>query len=146
MLLQQLDDIFDQTLTGDYDDELPWKAVQTLRRMGTRQVFERAAEWCSSENPLKRARGMDVLAQIGRTGEHPHNNFPDESFLIVSKLAQRESDPLPLLSAIHALGHIGNPLALPLVIQNLTHESPEVRFVVAFAWATLLMTHGLCRV
>ena len=133
MVLQQLDDIFDQTLTGGYDDELPWKAVQTLRRIGTRHVFERAAEWCSSENPLKRARGMDVLAQIGRTSEHPHNNFPDESFLIVSELAQRESDPLPLLSAIHALGHIGNPLALGLVIQNLTHENPEVRFAVAFA-------------
>jgi HEAT repeat protein len=133
MVPEQLDEIFAQTLTGDYDDELPWKAVRTLRSIGTRQIFDRAAEWCSSENLLRRARGIDVLAQIGTTIEHPHNNFPDESFLIVSKLAQRESDPLPLLSAIHALGHIGNPLALPFVIQNRAHESPEVRFAVACA-------------
>jgi HEAT repeat protein len=133
MVPEQLDEIFTQTLTGDYGDELPWKAVHTLRIIGTRQVFERAAEWCVSESPLKRARGTDVLAQIGRTSEHPYNNFPDESFLIVSKLALRESDPLPLLSAIYALGHIGSPLGLPLMIQNRTHESPDVRLAVACA-------------
>jgi HEAT repeat protein len=133
MVPQELDQIFALTLTGDYDDELPWNAVHTLRNLGTRQVFVRAAEWCNSESPLKRARGTDVLAQIGRTSEHPHNNFPDESFLIVLKLVQRESHPLPLLSAIHALGHIGNPLALPFVIQNCNHISPDVRFAVVCA-------------
>jgi HEAT repeat protein len=133
MILEQLDDIFAQTLVGDYDDELPWEAVQTLRKIGSRAVFERAAEWCGSEEPLRRARGADVLAQLGRTGEHPHNNFPDESYLVLSELAKRERDPLPLLSAIHALGHIGNPLALPLVIANCEHEDTNVRFAVACA-------------
>jgi HEAT repeat protein len=133
MILEQLDDIFAQTLVGDYDDELPWKAVQTLRRIGSRAVFERAAEWCGSEDPLRRARGADVLAQIGRTSEHPDNNFPDECYLILSAVTERERDPLPLLSAIHALGHIGNPRAVPLVIANCGHENPDVRFAVACA-------------
>jgi len=133
MILEQFDGIFAQTLVGDYDDDLPWEAVQALRKIGSRAVFERAAEWCGSEDPLKRARGADVLAQIGRTGEHPTNNFPDESYLILSALAERERDPLPLLSAIHALGHVGNPLAVPLVIANCEHENPDVRFAVACA-------------
>jgi HEAT repeat protein len=133
MVLEQVEELFAQTLTGDYDDESPWKAVHTLRGIGSRQVFDRAAEWCGSENALKRARGADVLAQIGRTSEHPHNNFRDESFSIVSTLVQRERDPLPLLSAIHALGHIGNSLALPLVIENRAHASSDVRFAVACA-------------
>ncbi len=90
MILEQFDGIFAQTLVGDYDDDLPWEAVQALRKIGSRAVFERAAEWCGSEDPLKRARGADVLAQIGRTGEHPTNNFPDESYLILSALAERE--------------------------------------------------------
>ena len=53
--------------------------------------------------------------------------------MILSALAERERDPLPLLSAIHALGHIGNPLAVPLVIANCEHENPDVRFAVACA-------------
>lgn len=133
MSLDQLDDIFAQTLVGEYDDELPWEAVQTLRNIGSRAVFEQAAEWCSSGNPLKRARGANVLAQIGRTIEHPRNNFADESYLILSALVRQERDLLPLLSAIHGLGHIGNPLALPVVIANCEHENSDVRFAVACA-------------
>ena len=130
---EQLDEIFAQTLTGDYDDESPWEAVRTLHRTGGREVCDRAAEWCPSDDPLKRARGADVLGQLGRTVERPSNNFPEECFTLVSTLVQREEDPLPLLSAIHALGHIGNPLAVPLVIDHRLHPSADVRFAVACA-------------
>jgi HEAT repeat protein len=129
----QLDDIFARTLSGDYDDDLPWAAVRTLHRLGTREVFEYATEWSRSQNPLKRARAADVLAQLGKTADNPNNTFPDESFSVVSGLAQKEKDPLPLLSAIHALGHIGNPLAVPMVIEHRLHPSEDVRFAVAFA-------------
>jgi HEAT repeat protein len=133
MALAQLDDIFTQSLSGEYDDDAPWDAVRTLHRMGSREVFEHASEWCGSPNPLKRARGADVLAQLGKTADHPTNNFPDESFSVVSALVRGEKDPLPLLSAIHAPGHIGNPLAVPLVIEHQLHPNPNVRFAVAFA-------------
>jgi HEAT repeat protein len=133
MGLEQIDEIFAQTLTGDYDDELPWEAVRTLHGIGSRAVFDRASEWCSSENSLKRARGADVLAQLGRTTDHPRNNFPEECFSVVSTLVQWEKEPLPLLSLIHALGHIGNPLAVPLVIEHRLHPSADVRFSVACA-------------
>jgi hypothetical protein len=36
MTLEQIDELFTQTLTGDYDDHAPWEAVQKLRWMGTR--------------------------------------------------------------------------------------------------------------
>jgi HEAT repeat protein len=130
---EQMDEIFAQTLSGDYDDDSPWEAVLTLRRIGSREVFERAAEWCSSDNPLKRARGADVLAQLGRTIGHPNNNFPEECFSVVSALAQREKDPWPLLSAVHALGGIGNAMAVPLVIEHHLHPEADVRFAVACA-------------
>jgi HEAT repeat protein len=136
MTLAQIDELFAQTLTGEYDDDAPWEAVKTLRNLGTRQVFERAAEWCTSSDPLKRARGADVLAQIGRTFQHQHNNFLEESYAVVLQLAQHERESVPLLAAIHALGHIGNPLALPFVIQNYSHEDPNVRLAVAFALGT----------
>lgn len=65
-----IDELFAQTLQGDYDDDKPWDAVQSLRRIGTRQVFDKAVEWIKSAEPLERARGLDVIAQLGKTAEH----------------------------------------------------------------------------
>jgi Carboxypeptidase regulatory-like domain len=39
-------------LVRDYDDELPWQAVQKLRLYSNREVFERVAEWCRSHAAL----------------------------------------------------------------------------------------------
>jgi HEAT repeat protein len=133
MVPEQIDEIFAQTLTGDSDDGLPWKAVQKLHMFGSREVFDRAAEWCSSDNPLKRARGADVLAQLGKSPDRPEHTFPDECFAIVSALVQKEQDPLALMSAVYALGHLGNPLAIPLVTELHLHPSADVREAVAYA-------------
>ena len=107
--------------------------MRTLRHIGTRQVFDRAAEWCNSDDPLIRARGADVLAQLGKTVEHPTNSFPEDSYLLVSQLLQKETDPRPLSSAISALGHIENLLAIPLIVRHHRHQSADVRFSVACA-------------
>jgi HEAT repeat protein len=130
---KQIDELFAQTLTHDYDDESPWAAVRSLRRVGDRDVFNRAAEWCLSDIPLKRARGADVLAQLGNTAEHPGNAFPEECFSVVSTLLHGEGETLPLLAAIHALGHINNSLAVPLIIKHQRHPDPDVRFAAACA-------------
>lgn len=129
----EIDTLFAQTLMGDYDDELPWKAVNALRRIGTREVFDRAAAWCKSENPMERARGASVLAQLGKTAEHPSNNFPEESYLAVSQMLQQENEIQPLNSAIHALGHLGNPAAISLISSHQQHPEADVRFAVACA-------------
>jgi HEAT repeat protein len=133
MDLKQMDGLFAQTLTGDYDDASPWEAVRTLHLIGDREVCARAVEWCRSDDSLRRARGADILAQLGRAVDHPNNNFPEECFSVVSSLVQREKSVLPLLSAVHALGHIGNPPAIPLVIEHRLHSSADVRFAVACA-------------
>ena len=43
---------------------------------------------------------------------------------------------MPLIASIHALGHIGNPLAIPLMIEKYSHENKKVRFAVACALGT----------
>jgi HEAT repeat protein len=133
MTPEKMGEVFAQTLTGDYDDDLPWDAVRTLQTTGSREVFEWAADWCRSEEPLKRARGLDILAQLGKTVEHPQNNFPEECFSLVSTAVQQETDVVPLRSGIYALGHIGNALAVPSLIEHHIHPSAEVRFAVAVA-------------
>jgi HEAT repeat protein len=125
--------MFAGTLSGDYDSEPPNEAVRALRKLGNREVFDRAAAWCVSQEPLKRARGADVLAQLGRTFEHRTNNFPEESFAVVSAMLDRETEPLPLLAAIHALGHIGDPHCISLIVQHRSHPAADVRFAVACA-------------
>lgn len=133
MASQEIDELFAQTLKGDYNDELPWEAVNALRRMGTKEVFERAAAWCKSVNPMERARGADILAQLGKTVDHQSNNFPEESYLAVSQMLLDEKEPQPLSSAIHALGHLNNPAAIPLLSPYLRHPVAEVRFALACA-------------
>lgn len=125
--------MFAGTLNGDYDSDAPWEAVSALRKLGNREVLERAAAWCSSQEPLKRARGADVLAQIGKTVEHPSNSFPEESFAIVSSMLTRETELRPLISAIHALGHIEVGRAVNLLVQYQLHPDENVRFAVATA-------------
>jgi hypothetical protein len=70
MTSEEIQDAFARTLTGNCDDESPWEAVGALRRLGSREVFDEAVNWCASDTPIKRARGADVLAQLGRTVEH----------------------------------------------------------------------------
>lgn len=129
----EIDELFAQTLVGDYDDELPWEAVNALRRIGSREVFNRAIAWCKSGNPLERARGADVLAQLGKTMEHQTNNFPEESYIAVSQMLQLENEIQPLSSAIHALGHLDNPAGIPLIVSYQQHPEAEIRFAVACA-------------
>ncbi len=129
----QLDNLFAETLRGEYDDEGPWHAVHALRRIGSREVLDIASEWSRSDEPLKRARGADVLAQLGKTAEHPENNFPEDSFNVIAVLAESEKHIQPLSSAIQALGHIGDPRAIPLLVRYSTHPKSEVRFAVACA-------------
>ena len=129
----QIDELFAETLKDQYDDEAPWQAVHALRQIGSREVLETASDWCRSDAPLKRARGADVLAQLGKTADHPENNFPEESFNAIATLAESEKHIQPLSSAIHALGHIGDPRAIPLLVRYSTHSESEIRFAVACA-------------
>jgi hypothetical protein len=43
-----IDELFGQTLQGDYDNDTPWEAVRSLRRIGTPQVFDKAVRWVDS--------------------------------------------------------------------------------------------------
>lgn len=129
----KIEELFAETLKGEYDDEAPWHAVHELRHIGSREVLETASDWCRSDAPLKRARGAAVLAQLGHTADHLENSFPEESFNVVSALAESEKHIEPLSSAIHALGHIGDPRAIPLLVRYGTHPESEIRFAVACA-------------
>lgn len=127
-----IDELFAQTLLGEYDDDQPWEVVRKLRAMGAREVFEIAREWCKSSEAKKRARGADVLAQLGVKIKIPHS-FPEESYEVVVQLLERETENQPLRASIFALGHIGNPDAVPLITKYTAHDDCEIRFAVSYS-------------
>src|ERR1035438_7344151 len=59
------EELFAAALEGEYDDDAAWEAVSVLRLRGTPEAFELARRYCESENPKARARGFNVLAQLG---------------------------------------------------------------------------------
>ena len=139
MTTTEADSLFEQMLVGDYDSDQAWAAVRTLRRQGSQDMFERAAAWCRSEDPLRRARAVDVLSQLQRapgsdaSGNEPEWMFRDESFLLITRILENEHNPAVLSSAIHALGHLNNEHAVPLILSYHAHPNENVRFAVAFA-------------
>jgi len=135
----EIEALFARTLVGDYDAEEPWAAVKALRSDGSREIFELAAAWCLSDDSLKRARAADVLCQLRRGGpiqrgpEWPEWMFRDESYPLITKMLEQEKDSLVILSAIHALGHLDDDGAIPLILSYQDHPDEDVRYAVACA-------------
>ena len=139
----EIEALFARTLVGGYDAESAWSAVSELHQNGSREVFEYAAAWYLSDDSLQRARAAAILCQLRRapiTDELPPDSyvkaeliFRDESYSLITKMLRNEQDPMVLDSAIHALGHLHNAAALPLILIYQNHPDENVRFAVAFA-------------
>jgi HEAT repeat protein len=104
-----IDELFAQTLKGDYDNDKAWDAIHALRATGSREVFDKSVTLCRSDEPLTRARGADILAQFGHTADNQTTLFADESFPVLAAMLDSETDPVALSAIITAFGHLDNP-------------------------------------
>ena len=125
--METIQDLFAQTLIGDYKSEEAWAAVHALRLDGSREVFEHAADWCEAGDPRKRARAAGILGQLRGYAQ------PEMSYELIVKMVENEQDAGVLDSAISALGHLANPKAIPIILRYQDHPERDVRFAVAFA-------------
>ena len=131
-------ELFAATLAGEYHDDAPCDAVSVLRGRGTPEAFELAREFCQSENPRARARGLSVLAQLGAGKPVEERPFMAESVSIaISHLG--DSHPDVVSSAAWALSHLGTEPAVAALVGLRSHPDPEVRQSVACC--TDLMNH-----
>ena len=122
-----IDQLFERLLLARRDDDdAAWQPLWELRRIASREGFDRAAEWCMSPDPVLRARGADVLAQVGVSIETPRNKYPEEAFAAISEMLDRESESEPLDSAITALGHLGDARSIPPIVRFIAHENSDV--------------------
>lgn len=139
MTASETDELFAQTLAGDYDSDEAWSAVHVLRRNGSLAIFERAASWCRSRDHHERARSIDILCQLQRTpdpsaaAEEPEWLFREESVHLITGMLVNEKDPTVLTSAIYALGHLANKGSIPEILRYQAYPEDPVRLSVAFA-------------
>lgn len=108
-----------------------------LQRRGDEETFQAAAAWAAdAKDPLRQAFAADVLSQLGFTEGKP---FVPRSLPLLRDLARTAVHPELIQSAVLALGHHGDPAALPEILQHATHPDRAVRYRVALA------LHGLVR-
>ncbi len=129
----EIEALFARTLTDDPEDESRWEAIHTLRSTGGRLIFDRAMAWCNSGDERKQLSGIDILAQIGKTAEHPVTEYTDESYPVIEALLLGNPSTEMKSSAIAALSHLENPAAIPLICSFRSDPDAEARFSVAAA-------------
>jgi len=123
-------ELFSASLEGDYDDEAPWQAVAALRLRGTVEVFELAAEYCRATDAKARARGLDVLAQLGEGKPHSERPYLDKCVSIaISSL--EDGEPMVVHSAAWALAHLRTDEATSRLLRLRDHPQAGVRQAVA---------------
>jgi HEAT repeat protein len=131
---EEVEALLARTLVGGYDAEDAWEAVGVLRLNGSREIFEHAAAWCLSADPLKRARAASILCQLrrGTIGRHEFL-FRDESYTLLTDMLEEEQDPGVLCSVISGLGHLDNALAMSFILRYQDSPHQRVRYAATFA-------------
>ena len=108
-----------------------WARITALHFRADRGVFEEAVALCSKPDPVLRAVGADILAQLGvREGvaEYP---FADESVATLVSLLS-DTEPHVTMSALYAFGHLGK--GEPGQLARLaSHPSEDIRCALAYA-------------
>ncbi len=112
-------------------------AILSLHVLGSREVLDAALAACCDADPLRRRVGAAVLGQLGHAKVGFTPVFVTERFrglvdLLTAEIAG-SGDPDVLSEVCIALGHLGDPAAVPFLLRLREHPDPDVRFGVAFA-------------
>ena len=110
--------------------------MTALRGRGDEETFRAAVAWCASEEPLRRAFAADVLGRLGaREGPGP---YAARAVPLLRELSRGAVDPEVAGAVVTALGHQGDPSALPEILRHAGHQDSGVRGRVALALTGLV--------
>ena len=111
----------------DEDDD---SGLGLLHYRGGKEEYQLGAEYSESSDPLDRALGAKILAQLGWDDQ----TFLEESVEILVKLLD-DADPNVVYSAAVALSHRSDERAIIRLVSLSTHEDALIRFGVAHGLA-----------
>jgi HEAT repeat protein len=126
------EELFDYALTTARVDPVLqsddyWMCIRALHLRSDQAVFEQAASLSSDTDPLVRAVGADILAQLGTREGYP---FSTESAPVLISLL-RDTDRRVIASALYALGHLKRGDSAELVTFA-DHPSQDVSCALAY--------------
>lgn len=131
---KSVDELFEETLKGDFYDEAPWEAVRALRHDGTPEIFEvvfqKAVEFTKSGEPLKRARGLNILAQVGCTMDNHTGPHLEERLTIALDHLSDKSE-IVIEAAAWALANMRGEKAVRALLTMRHSTNADVRHAIA---------------
>ncbi len=120
-----------QALQGAEDDAVAWEAVRSLQALGTDDVFDAARLLLHSAEPKQRARGADILGQLG--SPNPSRALETRCADCLLERGANETDETVLLSIGVSLGHLQDPRAPDAMAPHAKNPSSDARFGVVMA-------------
>jgi HEAT repeat protein len=112
----------------EQDDDGPCPATVALIERGSREVFDAASTLCTSLDARWRSLGANILGELGT----PERTYPEECCDILIGLLRDPSEEV-VISAVYALGHLGNHRCDADLLALKDHPEPIVRKGVAFS-------------
>lgn len=98
----------------DEDAETWWTVADVLAARGDDETYEALTRLCGSADAREREFGVDAIAQFGVTDDD--KPYLERTLPLLRRMTVTESNPQVLRSVLAALGHQGDPRALPLVL------------------------------
>jgi len=126
--VHSVDELFG-VVVREPDDDARWGAIRELHALGTREVFERAAQLCRSEDAAVRIAGADILGQL--------NAYADEAMTILTSMLD-DLDCGVVECVVHALGQQQDARTIEALARAAAHDASNVRWAVATALEDLI--------
>jgi HEAT repeat protein len=126
--VHSVDELF-SVVVREADDDARWSAIQQLHALGTREVFDRAAQLCRSSDGAARIAAADILGQL--------NAYADEALNILTTMLD-DAEPGVVEAVVHALGQRQDAHTIEALARVATHEASNVRWAVATALEDLI--------
>lgn len=127
--MQQIETLFERALALGTDNEEAWLHIETLRKIGSDDVFRIASEFCRSTLASKRSIGVCVLAQVGDAGQSRQKAVAD----IIAELIAKENDTEVVTSLISAISFQNITAAIPWLIEKSLSADEDIRWRIAWA-------------
>ncbi|WP_433431112.1 ankyrin repeat domain-containing protein [Nonomuraea sp. CA-141351] len=120
----------------DEDAETWWIVADSLGKRADEETYEALSRLCASEDAREREFGVDAIAQFGfAEGEKP---YLERTLPLLQKMVTTEGNPQVLRSVLAALGHQGDPRALPQVLDIIERPGHKRTMTDAIALADVL--------
>jgi HEAT repeat protein len=126
--VRSVDELF-CVVVRESDDEARWGAIRELHALGTREVFDRAARLCRSEDVAERIAGADIAGQL--------NTWSDDALQLLAAMLG-DGEPLVVEAVVHALGQRQDARTIDALARVAAHEASNVRWAVATALEDLI--------